>query len=304
MFTYDSSFLPPFAQTFATRPGIHAARIDTPGYFDFVGADLFLSGRRATRRELYEFNRRFVRGPLHAQRRFVRIGFGAHDGPLPGEREITSTDALSPDEAWRAPRGAIVASWGHNDHFGATVRAEEPGYVLFRMTYHPGWRATVDGRPADTVMLSPSFLGIPVTPGAHQVEVRYRPGAWTTVLFYAGLAVLGLVFLGDRARIWPGCDRAGQPGGVRLLAEAALAVALLIALIAVSNVPVDHGAARASHLHTTGAFGHPATACQRAAPRASGRTVQPGPVLAPWHAHRRSAPIGLPSSVFAFDSIG
>ena len=30
-------------------------------------------------------------------------------------------------------------------------------------------------------MLSPSFLGIPVTPGAHQVEVRYRPGAWTTV---------------------------------------------------------------------------------------------------------------------------
>jgi hypothetical protein len=50
--------------------------------------------------------------------------------------------------------------------------------------------------------------------------------------------MLGLVLLGDRARIWPGCELTGRLHAVRLLAESTLAITLLIALIAASNLPL------------------------------------------------------------------
>ena len=37
--------------------------------------------------------------------------------------------------------------------------AEQAGYVVFKMTYHPGWQVTANGKPVPTVMLSPALLG-------------------------------------------------------------------------------------------------------------------------------------------------
>ena len=67
----------------------------------------------------------------------------------------------------------------------------------------PGWRATVDGAPADIVPVWGVVRGVRVTAGAHVVEMRYRPpgllagaGLSLAALLLAGLA---LAFTGGRA---------------------------------------------------------------------------------------------------------
>ena len=66
------------------------------------------------------------------------------------------------------------------------------------MTYHPNWTALVDGRREPTVMLSPGFVGVRVSPGRHEVEMRYEPGSGKAVLLCLGALLLGLASLAER----------------------------------------------------------------------------------------------------------
>lgn len=240
LFHYDQASLPPFARVYATRPGIYAATVETPGYFSLVGADLFYRFGKNGSRALLELNRAFVRSQLHATRRFVRIGVGDRASPRPGEREISGPADIEQlgSDPWRAPDGAVHDIWGHNDRFGARVETREPAYVLFRMTFHPNWRAFVDDKPVETVMLSPSFIGIPVDPGEHRIEVRYVPSAWTSVLFYLGLAVLGGGVLGDRLDIWAGARGRRRCAYKRVLLETMVALIVFAVVRAAVNAPI------------------------------------------------------------------
>jgi hypothetical protein len=69
------------------------------------------------------------------------------------------------------------------------VRAHAPdgGFLVLGDVYYPGWRATIDGRPAKVYPTDYVLRGVVVPPGDHVVEFRYRP---TT--FYLGLGVSGL----------------------------------------------------------------------------------------------------------------
>ena len=59
--------------------------------------------------------------------------------------------------------------------FRATVHAERRAVVALKASYHPRWSVTVDGRPAETVMIAPSLIGVDVDEGDHEVLFRYRP---------------------------------------------------------------------------------------------------------------------------------
>jgi len=63
---------------------------------------------------------------------------------------------------------------------------------MFSVSYDPGWEATVDGRPAPTVMLAPALVGVPVGPGYHRVALVYHGFGWYPELAAAGaLGVVG-----------------------------------------------------------------------------------------------------------------
>jgi len=57
-------------------------------------------------------------------------------------------------------------------------------FVLLSEVYFPGWEATVDGRPAPVLRADYILRGVPVEPGKHTIELRYR-----SKIFLAGLAV-------------------------------------------------------------------------------------------------------------------
>ena len=60
------------------------------------------------------------------------------------------------------------------------VGAGARGASLLVLTdvHYPGWKATVDGRPADVERVNYLLRGVAVPAGTHRVEFRYEPLSW------------------------------------------------------------------------------------------------------------------------------
>ncbi len=58
------------------------------------------------------------------------------------------------------------------------ARSSGPGLLILSDNDYPGWRATVDGQPADIERVDYLFRGVPLGAGEHTVEFRYEPLSW------------------------------------------------------------------------------------------------------------------------------
>lgn len=67
------------------------------------------------------------------------------------------------------------------------VNAERGGFLLFSVSYDPGWHVWIDGHPGHTVMLAPALLGVKLPAGRHEVEFRFVGYQWYPLLFALGL---------------------------------------------------------------------------------------------------------------------
>ncbi len=209
----DAARLPHFAEPRLATPQLVTALVDTEGYFGVAGSAAYYGYRPGEADRLRELNRAFIPGNWHAARRFVRIGWRADDGPAPGESPIEANGSLDFDfessRDWRAPRGSVLASGGGGDRYQARVRLDDPGYILFRMSFHPNWQATLDGRPARIEMLAPGYMAVAAPPGEHAIEMSYASPLWTRALRWAGPALLALLAFADWRR-----GRAGRRASV------------------------------------------------------------------------------------------
>ena len=172
-------FLTPIEQAGPLR--IFAA----PGGGDFDVVDVFYAVP-TTRYDFYDINDRWLQSPWVANRQYLLLDFfgdaPAHLARLgPGELLPASVPLPSPGES--------LAEQHEGPVYRAEVEASRPSYVLFKTTWHPNWKAVVDGEPVHTAMLSPGFVGIPVTAGRHSIQCRYEAQPWQ-----ANLAVAGMCF--------------------------------------------------------------------------------------------------------------
>ena len=158
------------------RSQIRGYRIfDSPGtgYFDIVDA---AAAAPVDRDSFYAVNERWLqRGSVEKGAHLLLDLDGKAQSPPPNS-----------DVAGRA--GEIKDEKHVGDDYSAEFAVSRPGYVLFRMTWHPNWTAYVNGRAQKTVMLSPGFTGVAVSPGDSRVLLRYEPG-WGKV----AMAILGLL---------------------------------------------------------------------------------------------------------------
>lgn len=80
--------------------------------------------------------------------------------------------------------------------------APTPGVLVMSDTWYPGWRATVDGKPAPLLRADYALRGVALPAGRHTVEFTYRSvpaalGLWLSLL---GLVALGAVAVIGRKR--------------------------------------------------------------------------------------------------------
>ncbi len=69
---------------------------------------------------------------------------------------------------------------------------DHPGLVILADTFYPGWRLTIDGRPAPIFQANRLMRGAPVASGRHTLVYKYEPGSFRlgAMISTAGLIVL------------------------------------------------------------------------------------------------------------------
>jgi hypothetical protein len=102
-------------------------------------------------------------------------------------------------------RGSAAVVARGTDHLTIEVDATGAGLLVVSEPYHPAWRATVDGRPAELLVTDHVLRGVPVPAGRHTVELTYddtvlHAGLGATAVTAAGLAVAALWLRRRRAR--------------------------------------------------------------------------------------------------------
>ena len=162
------------------------------GYFDVV--DVFYAVK-TSKFDFYDIVDRWLQSTWVDNRQHLLLDFFGDAGPaLP---RLDPDQALPPSPTFPFP-GAVLSENQDGQTYRAQVNAARASYVLFKMTWHRNWKALVDGEPVKTAMLSPGFIGIPVLAGAHSVQLRYEPGAWKSVLAFAGFFIAILAIIGER----------------------------------------------------------------------------------------------------------
>ena len=162
------------------------------------------------------------------------------DSRWPWARPFAEASAGYPELARSVPAGPRGTLANERvvrpGRYEVDAKVERPCHLLLKATYHPGWRATVDGQPIAPVMVAPAFVAVPLAPGQHHVVLEYRPGAFRLILLVLGLLVLGLAALAERRGIGPWLDRLASRLPVlsrpRLLQLGVLASLLGLALLA------------------------------------------------------------------------
>jgi hypothetical protein len=155
---------------------------------------------------------RFGRFRLHAAGSGDFVGL-SEEAPLRFTKAREASHAgrrWMTDRAQRLPGaacGRVLSGECGSGACRAEVEVSRACSVLFRVAYHPGWEARVDGAEGKIVLLRPGFAGVPVAPGRHQVLLEYRGDPWKLPLLGGGLALLGLCWVLERRRV----RRASRP---------------------------------------------------------------------------------------------
>jgi hypothetical protein len=156
-------------------------QVETTGYFDLVGSGLEFAGGNS---DFYPAASAWLASELPATKQHPTMLLGkSAEGD--GRRFRGTVEAYA-----GPPRGAILSEEIGSNYFVADVTVERDSLLMLKATYHPNWRATVDGVNTDTVMLMPSFVGVQLAPGDHIVRIEYRPRRLRLILLGLGLLIL------------------------------------------------------------------------------------------------------------------
>jgi len=172
--------------------------IPTSGYFDLVGSDLAFAGDKS---ELYPAAAAWLQSGLVVAKQHPIVYL---DGVPAGQAAAplsTAAQTLGRIAARVEPeRGRVLSESVEPDAYSASVEVAWDSFLMLKATYHPNWHAIVDGVETPTVMLMPSYVGVKVAPGTHQVRLEYRAGSLRGLLLALGLLALLAAAVGERRR--------------------------------------------------------------------------------------------------------
>jgi hypothetical protein len=186
---------PPFLQPIRTTSRYVLYGAPSSGHGELVA----LAGREqvTTAAKLFPRNRAFVDGPSPATRTYIRW-----DYPAAADRLVSGPVSGCENG------GAVRYERLQPSRFDFLVSCANDATLLVKESFHPNWQITIDGRPAGSFMLSPSFIGVSVPAGDHFVTVEYRSTPIKMPL--VGVGALALLVLALARRDLPDRFRAAR----------------------------------------------------------------------------------------------
>ncbi|HEY3723334.1 MAG TPA: DUF6541 family protein [Acidimicrobiia bacterium] len=171
------------AHLVSTRGRWNLWQVDTSGYLEVVDTTPAIT---ADRTNLLAQTKHFLSSHAVAEHQIPVIAFGGDAAAAPTNPSGTPKST---------PAGSVTVQYSRPDDgvWGGEVVANRPSVVMLKSTYDPRIHVTVDGKPAKTQMLAPSYVGVAVPAGTHRVEFQYEPFGYYWVLFLIGaLALIAL----------------------------------------------------------------------------------------------------------------
>ncbi|MGB8413603.1 MAG: hypothetical protein WCE23_12345 [Candidatus Binatus sp.] len=178
--------MPPEFKRRAVHGGLAVYEASSEGYFGLVDIGARYDGPLSA-----VLNRDWGWMQDPAVRAGAVVALGGDISGLPQWKMFQPPPALDP--RFSTPRGEVISESKQGETYSARLAVLRPCYALLKITYFPGQQATVDGKPAPIFRVYPDYCAIPVGPGEHRVEVRYRPGPLKPILLLAGIIVVGLI---------------------------------------------------------------------------------------------------------------
>ncbi len=182
------------AKLIASRGSYRLYHVATTGYFEVVDT---VGPITADRTDIGQQTAGFVGSVLLPERRFPTM---AYAGVPPAPATLVGTASGLPGVVDRERVDPVDGS------FSADVTVARRSVALLKSTFDPRWRVLVDGKPAKTEMIAPTFVGVVVAPGRHHIHFSYRAIGYYPLLFALGLGAFLLLMWADR--------RTGQRAGV------------------------------------------------------------------------------------------
>ncbi len=183
----DGRSLPSFVHETQRIGRFRASSVNSGGYFAVVRVPYAAA---ANKQNFYNIVSNWLQSDWLTNRTHLLLAVDGSAPPnlprLPGGQQL-------PPVASEPIPGTVESEDRDGEQYSAVVQVDSPAYVLFKMTYHPNWKATVNGLQGRTVMLTPGFIGVPVEPGKHRVQLRYSPGPLKMVLLFGGMVCLGVI---------------------------------------------------------------------------------------------------------------
>jgi Bacterial membrane protein YfhO len=113
-------------------------------------------------------------------------------------REVLASGYWEASPSHAGFRGSARVFSRRVDSLSLEADLDGPGVLVVLEAYHPGWQATVDGRPAPIFRANALFRGVPLAAGHHRVEMAFRPRSATWGALLSLCTLLGVLALGLR----------------------------------------------------------------------------------------------------------
>ncbi|MGB9366372.1 MAG: hypothetical protein WCE79_10200 [Xanthobacteraceae bacterium] len=127
----------------------------------------------------------------------------------PLERAVVSRESVTAGvnllaliEATPAAPSAAKILRHQSQHVSIEAETPVPALLVLNDTNYPGWRAYVNGRPADVLNANFLFRGVLLSPGKSIVEFKYEPRSFRigSGVSFAAVAILTLLVFRERRR--------------------------------------------------------------------------------------------------------
>ena len=95
-----------------------------------------------------------------------------------------------PEPLAEAAQSSVTVTRLSPTRLHAKIQATGRHLLVLSQIYYPGWQASLDGRAVQIRRVNGVQQGVLVPPGAHQLELRFRPQSFWWGSFISGLGVL------------------------------------------------------------------------------------------------------------------
>ena len=169
-----SATLAPGLVPIVSTPKYVLYRAPGGGYAEY--AAVARSETASSQLDLFERARAWLRGGAATSWQFARYAYRQAPTDVP----VPIADCARP---------GIAYARAQPSRFDVLASCEGDSAMVLKVTYHPNWHVTVDGREVPTFMVSPSYLAFALPAGQHFITAEYRSAPLKDPLFFLGLLV-------------------------------------------------------------------------------------------------------------------